>query len=417
MRYRKERRKDENQHTVTAKRPSRHFHASGPAPDGTAGKTRFLTQLFCCFIGGLLLLFLFLPKADFSDTERRRLARFPEVTTRNVLNGKFEDNMETYVSDHFPLRRFFVGLNSWTDLTLGRTLINGVYVGNAWWLMQEPPAVDEEILERNMQAIHELKESLGIPAEVLSVPATGYVMSAELPEPHLQYNDARITELARQSLSSGRLADQVEWVDVLPALLNASRQEQVYYRTDHHWTTTGAYEAYLVWAEQHGVSAPPRDAFAIDSYGGFRGTTYAKVLLWGTPPDSVELWQYPLPVTVAAMDAEKGMEPVVSDSFYDMAQLDGYDPYAVFFGGNHSVVRITNETPDASGRLLVIKDSYANCFVPFLARHYKEIVMIDPRYYRDVRAFIEAEPDFDEILFVYGIGQLTEDEDLGQINF
>lgn len=362
-----------------------------------------------------MLLFFLMPKTYFSDTERRRLQEEPEFNARTVFSGKFEDAAEEYMSDHFPFRLFFVGLNSYADLAQGRTLINEVYVGKNWWFMQEPVEEDAENLSRNMRAMRNLKESLNIPASVLAVPSTGYIMAGELPDVHLPYEDEKIRAAALETLDEGRIADRVNWIDVVPALSGASRSEQVYYRTDHHWTTSGAYEAYLVWAEQHGYPAPPRDAFSVQAYDGFLGTTYAKVLLWGAKPDEVEIWQYPMQMRVECMDADKGMVPVVSDTFYDMEQLEGYDPYAVFFGGNHSVVRIINEAEDAAERLLVIKDSYANCLVPFLARHYKEIVMIDPRYYRGMDEFLASEQPFDELLFVYGIQQLVRDEELGQI--
>lgn len=397
------------------RRPTKVFRRSGFRSDGTEGKTRGLTTLFCCFIGGLMILFFALPKQSFSGLERRELKEPPVFNERTVFNGKFEDDAEEYISDHFPFRNFLVGLNSYSELSQGRTLVNDIYIGKHWWLMQAPQRVDEENLALNMDAARALKEQLQIPAFMLAVPATGYIMNDEMPDVHLPYQDTVIAEKAQQVLSDGRVADRVQWIDLVPALYDASRTEQVYYRTDHHWTTQGAYQAYLVWAETHGYAAPSRDAFSIERYGDFLGTSYAKVLLWGTPPDVLELWQYPAKIHVELMDADKGMEPAVMDTFYDMTQLKGYDPYAVFFGGNHSVVRIINEDPNAQDRLLMIKDSYANCLAPFLARHYGEIVMIDPRYFKDIQGFLAAEEPFNELLFVYGIQQLAEDEDLGRI--
>lgn len=397
------------------RRPTKVFRRSGFRADGMEGKTRGLTALFCCFIGGLMILFFALPKTSFSGLERRQLKDPPVFNERTVFSGKFEDDTEEYIADHFPLRTFFVGLNSYSEISQGRFLVNDIYVGKHWWLIHAPERVDEENLALNMEAARTLKEQLGIPAFMLAVPATGYIMNNEMPDVHLPYQDTVIAEQAQEVLSGGRIADRVEWINLVPSLYDASRTEQVYYRTDHHWTTQGAYEAYLVWAEAHGYAAPAREEFSVERYGGFLGTSYAKVLLWGTPPDVLELWQYPIDVRVELMDADKGIEPVVMDTFYDMTQLTGYDPYSVFFSGNHSVVRITNEADNVEDRLLVIKDSYANCFVPFLARHYKEIVMIDPRYYRDIPAFLETEEPFNELLFVYGIQQLPGDQDLRQI--
>ena len=392
-------------------RDTKVFHASpnSALPRSGGENTRGLTSLFCIFIAGLLVLFLVLPRQTFSNEERRTLRSAPVLSTDTVFDGRFEDESEKYISDHFPLRLFFVGLNSYMNLATGRTLINGVYVGKNEWFMQEPVVLDEANLEANMSAVQEYAAALGVPATVLAVPATGYVMESELPDVHMPYEEMAIRQAAQDDMGG-----DTRWLDVLPALEDACRTEQVYYRTDHHWTTPGAYTAYVAWAQEHGLAPAARDEFTIESYGGFLGTTYAKVLLWNVAPDTVEIWQYPADVTVTTMDADNGMEPVVTNSFYDMDQLEGYDPYAVFFGGNHSVVRIENHAEGAAGRLLVVKDSYANSLLPFLARHYAEIVVIDPRYYRDIGPFLANEGAFDEVLFVYGTGQLVDDQDLGR---
>lgn len=381
--------------------------------DSHAGKTGPLPALFCCFLAAVLIMFIALPKAGFSNAERRRLQEPPVFSVRTVFDGSFEDKSEDYVSDHFPFRLFFVGLNSYMNLATGRTLINETYVGKDSWFMQQPAELDEQNLELNLEAVRELKNSLGIPASILAVPSTGFVMGDKLPKVHLPYEDMQIRQAAQQIAGS-----DMQWIDVLPALQEAAANgTQVYYRTDHHWTTAGAYEAYRVFAASHGFTPAAPDEFAIETYGGFRGTTFAKVQLWNVPADDVELWTYPANVQVTEMDADTGMEPVETDSFYDMGQLEGYDPYAVFFGGNHSVVRIRNEAaPQDAGRLLMLKDSYANCFLPFLARHYSEIVVVDPRYFRGLTDFLAGEEPFDELLCVYGISQLVNDEDLGQIN-
>lgn len=392
-------------------RPAGRLQGRKTAVQEEKSNTHGLTTLFCCFMAGLLILFLAMPKSEFSDRERRALSDPPEFTARTVFGGTFEDDAEEYISDHFPLRLFFVGLNSYMQLATGRTLINGVYVGRHEWFMQEPVILDEENLTRNMETVREFGDALGAPIYMMSVPSTGYVMVDELPDMHLPYEDPEIRKAAHEALGA-----DATWIDVLPALMKERAVEQVYYRTDHHWTTPGAYQAYEVWAEEHGITPASQNEFTVETYGGFLGTTYAKVLLWGVTPDEIEIWQYPANVTVTTMDADNGMDPVVSDSFYDVSCLDGYDPYAVFFGGNHSVVRIENHDETAAGRLLVIKDSYANSLLPFLARHYKEIVVLDPRYYKNIASFIETEASFDEVLFVYGIGQLVNDQDLGLIS-
>lgn len=370
--------------------------------------SRTVAWVFCLFLGIFALLFIFLPKSYFSGVERSVLAAEPTLSPKTLFDGSFEEKAETYVSDHFPLRSGWIGLNSYYNLVSGRTLINGVYVGRDNYIIEEPTEVDSTSLDANLQAVRTFLKERQYPASFIAVPSAGYILDDKLPAVHLPYHDLEILTHAKMQLE-----DTADWIEISPDLTAEAAVEQVYYRTDHHWTTLGAYIAYLRWAQVNNKVPLPPDQFRISYYGGFRGSTYAKVLLWNTPADMIALWQRDGHYSVEMSDAGETAE--VTDSFYDMEALTSYDPYMVFFGGNHGLVHITNADTDAEGTLLLVKDSFANSFIPFIAPHYKEIFVVDPRYYKDLRTLCDTNT-IDAALFVYSTHNLVADQDLGLID-
>lgn len=371
-------------------------------------RNRILAWVFCGFVFAMLILLWAMPKTYFSDEERSVLAAEPTFTPQTVFDGRFEEDAETYVSDHFPFRSFWIGLNSYYNLGSGRPLINGVYVGSDGYFIEEPTENDEAGLAANMDAVRAFITERSLPASFLAVPSTGYIMNEMLPQVHLPYHDADILASARLHLDG-----YADWIDIAEDLRAESAVEQVYYRTDHHWTTLGAYIGYIRWAQQKGITPTAVDRFRISYYDGFRGTTYAKVLLWGVKPDMIQLWESGGSYTVEMSDGNEA--PEVTDTFYDIPALSGYDPYMVFFGGNHGLMHIHNNDAEAAGSLLLIKDSFANSFIPFIAPHYADIYVVDPRYYKNLRGLCD-QTQLDEILFVYSSANLIKDQDLGLID-
>ena len=104
--------------------------------------------LFIGFIFVMMVLWLVLPKESYSPQEKRVLADFPELTTETLLNGDFQKELDTYLSDHMPARNFFVGLNADYDLLSGRNGAKGIYLGQDVYLFPKPERNDEN-LEKN----------------------------------------------------------------------------------------------------------------------------------------------------------------------------------------------------------------------------------------------------------------------------
>lgn len=361
-----------------------------------------LTVLFCIFIGIMALGTAFLPKKEFSVSEKRTLAKFPEISVGKILDGKWESDFERYISDHFPVRETFVSADAYYMLFSGRNGVNGVYKGKDDYLINTPVSCDNEKLQSNMSALNSFAKSTGIKTKLMAVPTGGYIMSDKLPQIHRHYPDEDIRYNIEQQCTNA------EFTDIFSELRGNSA-EGLYYKTDHHWTSCGAYIAYRKWAESENILPRERDGYNIEQHEGFYGTTYSKSALSYEKPDTIELWKYPANVEITIND---GAGDTKYDSMFFEEHLKEADKYPVFLDGNHAFVRIENKDNKSGMRLLILKDSFAHAFVPFIAEHCSVIDMVDLRYYLDSVSKLTEQNRYDEILALYGISSLCEANDL-----
>ncbi len=365
--------------------------------------------IFVLFIGVMLVLFLALPKKDYSSSEKRYLEKAPELSAAKLFSGEFERSVEKYIEDHTAGRDFWVGLAAYYNYALGNNGAKGVYNGKDGYLINDPE--DMTNLSRNTGFIEEfaqhMQEWLNVPTAVLVAPSTGYVCEDKLPAFHKSYHDE---EAFAQMKDTFRTAS---FVDVRGDLLDAYRDgNQVFYRTDHHWTTYGAYTAYKALGKVLGYTPNDESAYEKTAYPGFYGTTYSTSGYWLTAPDDVEVWDNKAnDIDVTIIDGDT----VEQKDMYFYSHLDEDDKYPVFLDGNHPYAVIRNEHASSNEKLLVIKDSFAHSLVPFLADHFAEIIMVDMRYYSlPMQPIIERE-GVDRVLFLYSIDNLATDQDIGLI--
>ena len=363
-------------------------------------RDKILILIFTVFIGGMLICMLVLPKEKFSENEKRTLASMPELSLSSVLNGKFERDTENYITDHFPWRNMFTAINAYAALYTGRNGSNGVYRGEDGYLINTPVKADYEQLEENVSAMMDFTEMTEIPSTLMIVPSAGYIMEDKLPKNHMEYKDGQLIEHAHKMSEA-----VIGYVDVDACFQRAKEECNLYYKTDHHWTSDGAYNAYVEYCREIGFE--PLWEFDISRYSGFFGTTYSKSALWRESGDTLEIWDYPYDAEVRIEDEE-----YVSEQLFYRHHIENMDKYPVFLDGNHAIERIVNNGNPDGGRLLVIKDSFAHCFVPFLVNHYSQIDMVDLRYYFKPVSELTQSGEYDRILYLYGIGSLTESNDI-----
>jgi len=350
-----------------------------------------LVVLFCAFLVGMMLLSILLPKKDFSELEKRNLADAPKPDFGSIASGEWGADVENYLADHVPGRDFLVGLNAYFDLLTGRPAGKDIWVRDGR-LPEAPVDAKSPAVDANMQIINNFAAAVGRNVDLMVIPSAGW--AGEYPE----YPDTEILE---------RIADQAgESVKVLDMQPVFAGKPELYYRTDHHWTSAGAYGAYVSYMEQTGKTYRAEADFRKEILTGcFRGSTYSRSALWLTPAEDLELWHGSENLTVTNGETEGEHSGV----FY-RERLEEADKYTVFLDGNHSVVRIHN--PEGEGKLLVVRDSYANCLGCFLAESYEEVVLIDLRYYRQPVSGLLQEEEFEDVLICYSIGNFLTDVNL-----
>lgn len=357
--------------------------------------------LFCGFVGIMLVLFLVLPKEEFSEREKRVLAASPDTSAEAILSGEFGTQAETYIADHIPGRDFFVGLSSYYDLLSGRQPTRDILLAEGDRLVEQPNVMNEAAIARNMKYIGAFAQSIGQPVDLMIVPSAGFVVEDSVLGLHDDYTDDEI--IAAIYATAG---EQVNTVDLLDPFAAAEDKGALYYRTDHHWTSLGAYTAASAYLQAKGHPYPAKEEFAVESHGGFYGTTHSRSGLWLVKPDQVELWDDGGSYTVTAYSSASDTQGTVHDSLFYTQRLQEQDMYTVFLNGNQPLVRIHN--PEGEGKILVIRDSYANCLGTILASRYEEVVLVDLRYWKTPVSQLAAE-GFDDVLVCYSLNNFLTD--------
>lgn len=346
----------------------------------------------------LLIAFIISPKKEFSENENRYLQDFPELNSETLLSGDFTGGLGTYIEDHFPLRDGFMGLNGiFSVYALGQKEINGVYVGEDGCFLEKYSK--PERINETAEKINSLTEKTDSRVYCALVPTAAEIYKEKLP---VFAEETGQLEVLKEYYS----LINADNIDVYTPLYE-NKEEKLYYNLDHHWTAKGAYIGYREIASEMGLEPFDEDFFDIEQVtDSFKGTIYSKVNMGADQADTMEVYKSGTDFTVSYTDTGE-----TTDSFYNFDYLDQKDKYSMYLNNLHSLIEITNNSQGARGSLAVIKDSYANCLIPFLAEHYKTVYVFDTRYYRgSVCSFIN-ENKIEDVLVLYNLN--TIDEDLG----
>ena len=357
------------------------------------------------FASALILLLLALtPDRERSEAENRMLAARPAFTEAGLMDGSFFSGLEAWFADQFPGRDGWISLRLLGLKLLGRHESNAVILGADGYLFAVPEAWDEDAAAERAAAVIAFSEAYpDLRLYFAAVPSAALVLRDRVPENYpLGDQEAQLAALRRALGGAASCPDMLE-------VLGACRDEYIYYRTDHHWTSLGAYRAFEALAGVMGLDPVRADRFAVSA--DFEGTLASRS---GdhTSRDDVEVFvpaDTDVIFTVRYSDSgEVSRSPYVSEA------LENKDRYTVFFGGNHPLVEIRT-TAETGRSLLVFKDSYANCLVPLLTPYFENILMVDPRYYyEDLGLLLSSEPVTD-VLFVYSADTLASDTALPDV--
>lgn len=332
---------------------------------------------------------------EFSEAENRYLAQLPEFKVKELLSGEYQSDMQEYLADQVVYRDGFMQLYALTQKLMGKSEYNGVYLCEDNYLIEA--YAEPEKTESITQKFSSVAENTDAECILMLVPTAISIYEDKLPGSAGKNNEqAEVRDYIYANAG-------METVDVWSALEESKDDIQLFYRTDHHWTTEAAYIAYLEFCESRGFEPKEKSYYEITTISDeFYGTIYSKALTPFQPADSISVYKQDMSGITVTYSTGEG-------ELYNEEYLSKKDKYSYFLNGNQAKITINNENVDNGRVLLVVKDSYANCFVPFLINHYESIVVLDTRYYRNGVTTTAADIGATEILFLFNLNTMDSD--------
>ena len=372
--------------------------------------SRALIMITAVLIIAAALLTLLLPGSDMLYRENRKAASKPFLSADSLYDGSYGEALSSYLNDRLTLRQFWIDAMCFIDeMVLMKTEENGILIGKEARLFAKnfQGSAEETLLDKNIDVIADFASESDIPVTVLIAPSAGSINPEMLPSFAPQ-----ASEQEKLSEIHDRLSAVCNVVDVYSAL-RKHNNEYLYYRSDHHWTTLGAYYAYLELAKCLDRNALSYDWESANEAAGFLGTHYAKSRYAKTLPDTIMFFP---------SDTEISIKQVVGDAEFlegrqapmiNTEKLAGYDKYAAFLDGNNGYSVISGK---GRGRILVVKDSFANCLIPLMVDNFAQIGVVDYRNYSYGLCNLAEKEQYDEILILYSYATLETDNRLVFIN-
>lgn len=367
--------------------------------------------LFFAFLVILPIVTLVLPKKTFSDLENKNLQTVPKISIKTVLSRKYMNGLETYISDHFVGRTEWIKLKSNLDFVAGKRERNNIYILDDR-LIEKVSEPDYSLIDDNIAGINKFANENNMPVYIMLAPTSADIYGNEAP-----YN-AQITDLKNMvDYVYSNLDSKVTTIDIFSDM-EEQKNNYIYYRTDHHWTSYGAFIAYQKASKAMGYTPVSIDNYDIEQAStDFIGTFYSKTLDDNIPKDTIDYYHCNNGYNVTSVEVYKefGKDPEIYDDIYFRDFLSKKDKYSSFTGSNQPIVTIKTDNPGK--KLLVIKDSYAHSYVPFLTQHYSEITMLDLRYVQISYKTVIDINNYDEVLFLYNDSTFSTDTNIKKLKY
>ena len=349
---------------------------------------------------------IFKKDISYSESENRLLTQRPVISWESIKSGRFMTDFENYISDQFFLRNQWISLKLLEDRILGKKESNGVYLGKNGYLMEVLSTPDWDNIKKNAESIGDFAaRHSDIPVYISLVPNAAYILEDRMPA-NAPVRDQQ-ADIAQVLSMCGNTVKNIDMLETM----KEHASEDIYYKTDHHWTSLGAYYGFQQLAAGMQISNPEKEYDIYTVADNFQGTLASKSGFHGSS-DSIQIYesknQNPDYVVYYTEEGKK------TTSVYDSEKLNGKDKYTVFLGGNHARVEISTTLKEEK-HLLLIKDSYANCMVQFLLPYYQDIVIIDPRYFYDNIDKIIENYHITDVLFLYNVNTFLTDNSIADV--
>ena len=356
-------------------------------------------KIFAIVMAAAILLgslsFIFIPDKAFSETERRLLAKMPELSAESIFNGDFMDGFELYAQDNFPLRDSFRGLKSRFVLDVLRQGDNkGLYIWQKQHIAKRDFPLNEKMLDHaagRMEFIYKrYLENSDCKLYFSMIPDKNRYIAPGCNQLWLDF----------EALESYML-EKTGYMEYIP--IDRYLAANDYYYSDSHWRqeriapvaeaiceamgaeTLGEHTLIPLSNEFHGV------------YAGQLGINSISDRIFYAENDTIRS------CTVTSYDSGKA-EPV---PFYDMEAASGRDPYEMFLNGADALLVIENPSANSCRELVIFRDSFGSSLAPLLIESYDKITLVDRRYIQSGMLGNFIEFDSQDVLFIYSSGLLN----------
>ena len=385
---------------------------------------RMTSLLFLLILFGFSIFFWVSPDRSFSEQENRSLQAFPSFSFEKLLSGKLSTEVNSYFSDQFPMRNTLVGWKGFFEIAAGKGENDGILLGENGQLarrrfeiqtangsiLHDCDAYDHAHVQNACEGINRAASALQVPFSVLLTGRNIDVAASDFDYP-AEISDALLSDV------QACLDPTVQTVETIPLLREKNENgETVYYRTDHHWTTLGAYYGYVETMRVLGMEDKilPVESFERKTVStSFYGSLWSAGGMKWVKPDSVEFWV--LGNEDAFLVTADGKE---TEGLYSEKWLSKKDHYSAFLDGTHDVVTVERRDGEVRPKLLLLKDSFANSMAPFLAQHF-DLVLLNlsstRQDFTNVSALAE-EYGADRVLLIYTLENVITADKLSRLH-
>lgn len=360
---------------------------------------KILTGVFCGFLGLVLMLSTVLPDKEFSEVENRNLSRLPELSWESLWNGDFMADAEDYTADHIVGRDFWVALKAWCERLSGKQENNGAYFAENGSLINRVEEPDMDKLLESVGHINKLVEHVDVPVYFGIIPSAAAIWSD-----HLPYGAPTADELAIiDELYANSDADTL---DMAGALME-KKENDIFYYTDHHWTTAGALLGANAIFDKLGLEFVDIEDYEVNMVTeDFNGTIFSSSGVRWLRSDFITTIIPEEGVKVTSYFTGKPEE----GELYVEEFLEKKDKYAYFLGGNQPlcVLEAENDGP----KVLVVRDSYADSLAPILTERFSEVHLFDLRYnMMSIQDYVTAN-NIDQVVVLYSFANFVQGQNL-----
>ena len=374
-------------------------------------KNKLVTGAFILMIAAFICVLLLPADKESFESENRAMNKLPAFDSKTVFSGRFASGFEDFIGDNVAFRSFFLDVSKTAEdikgftPETGKIILTTKDIGTGTTQQQALLVANNAVMEmfmRNRAIKDDYAVMVNHYAKKLPENINFYCMlvPTQLAFQEPMYKNLQDSQEDTIESIYKQLDERVKIVDVYSALEEHS-DEYIYFRTDHHWTQTGAYYAYCEFMRLTGGKSVKKDDFEKSDIQNFLGYLYnrAESSDFDVLPDRIEWYDTDPKGSIKVyrynMDEDKTLHRY-DGMMFDRTQAS----YLLFFGGDHAIAEIVNNDIPDGKTLVIVKESYSNALATWLIQNYHKVVLVDPRMYKGDFQYVLDTYSPDDVMMV-----------------